>query len=337
MKISPPQIKYKIIDSSEGIIQQTLFVKTIKKEINFESQYIKKSENSFLIKVISGPLKGTETKIEILERKDGSEIIVKLDLKLGLKYKIFSSILSKKIKSINITLFNRLEKFAKLVYNNLYKISFENNFNTLVLDTENKKLFFDGWWLGDIWSCFIDKTYEKFLLEDKTIIDIGGNIGDSAISFIHKGAKRVISLEPFPKNYRFAEKNVSINNMKNQIINIHGGCASKSSEIMIDSTLSGLGNLMEKTDEGEKIRQYSIQELINEFDIHNAIMKIDCEGCEYDVILNTDKNVLENFSHILIEYHNGSELLIEKLTKSDFKITKEGYSENTGIIFAEKI
>ena len=36
LKISPPQIKYKIIDESNGLFQQTIFVKSIKKNLNFK-------------------------------------------------------------------------------------------------------------------------------------------------------------------------------------------------------------------------------------------------------------------------------------------------------------
>lgn len=337
LKISPPQVKYDILDKSNGLIQQTLFVKSIKKELIFESIYEKKSENSFLIKAISGPLKGTETIIRILEKDDKSEINVELNLKLGLKYKIFSSILSKKIKSINLTLFNRLEKFAELLYNDKYKINFENNFNTLVLNLENKKLYFDGWWLGDVWSSFIGGIYDKFSLENKIVIDVGVNIGDTAISFIHKGAKKVIGLEPFPINYKFAESNILKNNMEDKIINILGGCSSESSEILVDPNLSGLSYKMEKRDSGKKIKQFAIEDIVKKFDINNEILKMNCEGCEYDSIINVNDEILKKFSHILIQYHSGAELLIKKLSNIGFKITNDPYSGKKGQLIAEKI
>jgi len=335
IKISPPQIQYEILNSSKGIVKQSLFVKSIKKEINFESQYSKISNNSFSIQVISGPLKGTKTIIRILENHNKSEINVELNLKLGIQYKIFSSILSKKIKSVNISLFNRLEKFAKLLYNDKHKISFENNFNTLVLNQENKKLFFDGWWLGDVWSCFIGNVYDKFPIKNKTIIDIGLNIGDTSISFIHKGAKKVIGLEPFPINYEFAKSNTSKNNMEKQIVNILGGCGSKSSEILVDPNLSGLGYQMEEKNEGRNVKQFSLKELVNKFEIEDAVIKMNCEGCEYDTIINSPKNILEKFSYFIIQYHEGPDLLIEKLSSIGFEISTDFYSEKKGQLIAK--
>jgi hypothetical protein len=48
---------------------------------------------------------------------------------------------------------------------------------------------------------------------------------------------------------------------------------------------------------------------------------MDCEGCEYESILNANENTLQKFSHILIEYHHGYKDLKEKLEKSGFKVS----------------
>ena len=124
-KISPPQIKYKLLDESKRLIHQSIYIKSIKKNIDFQVIHKKTSKNSFLSEIISGPLKGTETKMTIIEKNEKSIINVEVKLKLSFSYKIFSSILSKKIKSVNIILFNRLEKFVEFLYNHKYEISFE--------------------------------------------------------------------------------------------------------------------------------------------------------------------------------------------------------------------
>ena len=43
------------------------------------------------------------------------------------------------------------------------------------------------------------------------------------------------------------------------------------------------------------------------------MLKMDCEGCEYDSILNTDDEILKKFSTIILEYHYGYQNLVEKL------------------------
>ena len=336
-KISPPQIKYELLDKSKGLVHQTFYIKSIKKNINFQIVHKKISENSFLSEIISGPLKGTKTKMSIIEKNEKSIINVEFKLKLSFSYKIFSSILSKKIKSVNIILFNRLEKFVKFLHNKKYEISFEKNYEVLIIKLENKNIFFAGWWLGDISSSFIENVYNKLSIKDKIIIDVGANIGDTAISFINSGAKKVIGLEPFPINYKFFKENVIRNEFENQIEVLQGGCSSKSSEIFIDPNLSGLSYQMENKEKGEKINQFSLDELIEKYKITDGVIKMNCEGCEYDTIINTPNNILNKFSQILIQYHNGPEELIEKLESVGFNVMYESYSNMKGQIFANRV
>ena len=98
LKISPPKIKYKIIDEANGLVQQTIFIKSIKKKIEFQVIYKKISKNSFLLKIVSGPFKNTETSIVFLENGDKSQINVEVKLKMSFLYKMLSLILSKKYK-----------------------------------------------------------------------------------------------------------------------------------------------------------------------------------------------------------------------------------------------
>lgn len=79
---------------------------------------------------------------------------------------------------------------------------------------------------------------------------------------------------------------------------------------------------------------------------NDIILKMDCEGCEYDAILSADRNVLRRFSHILIEYHYGYQNLKEKfrLAGFDISISRPIYSKTEdsrkmyrGTIFAKRL
>lgn len=48
---------------------------------------------------------------------------------------------------------------------------------------------------------------------------------------------------------------------------------------------------------------------------------MDCEGCEYEVILSSPVDSLKRFSHILIEYHHGYKDLRDKLVSCGFKVS----------------
>jgi hypothetical protein len=53
---------------------------------------------------------------------------------------------------------------------------------------------------GDIIGIFVDNPYEDLSVKNKTVVDIGGNIADSAIYFALWGANKIVCIEPLPKN-----------------------------------------------------------------------------------------------------------------------------------------
>ena len=69
-----------------------------------------------------------------------------------------------------------------------------------------------------------DATYKNLPIKNKTILDVGACTGDTAIYFATIGARKIIAVEPFPKNFEIAIKNVKENNLDSAISVILGGC-----------------------------------------------------------------------------------------------------------------
>jgi hypothetical protein len=65
---------------------------------------------------------------------------------------------------------------------------------------------------GDKIGIFVDNAYEDLSVKNKTVVDIGGNIAVSAIYFALCGANKIVCIEPLPKNYELARKNIQFNN-----------------------------------------------------------------------------------------------------------------------------
>jgi hypothetical protein len=70
---------------------------------------------------------------------------------------------------------------------------------------------------------------------------------------------------------------------------------------------------------GYEINMITLSKIVQDYDINDAILKMDCEGCEYS-LLNEDNNTLGKFSMIQIEYHYGYEKLKQKLEDSGFVV-----------------
>jgi FkbM family methyltransferase len=174
----------------------------------------------------------------------------------------------------------------------------------------------------------VNNIYSQLPVEGKTVIDIGANIADSSIYFALRGAHKVIGIEPFPRNYRLARKNIIQNKLSDQIVVILAACAATDGEVEIDPTYqSTIGSTLRDIEfkNGDKVPLLTLRSIVNR---HKSgaddplILKMDCEGCEYDTILSADETTLQDFSYIIIEYHYGYKNLEEKLKKNGFSVSR---------------
>ena len=72
---------------------------------------------------------------------------------------------------------------------------------------------------------------------------------------------------------------------------------------------------------GMKIRMHTLAEIARRCGIEDGALKVDCEGWEYDIILNATRETLRKFRAIIIEYHYGHMNLERKLKSAGFKVS----------------
>ena len=181
---------------------------------------------------------------------------------------------------------------------------------------------------GEIIHIFSKELYGRLPVKGREVIDIGANIADSSIYFAVKGADRIIGIEPLPKNYEIARKNIEVNNLSDKISLILGGCAGTSKQIRINSKIQDIEHCILSNHHTDDISYevavslFTLEDILEMGKIKSgAILKMDCEGCEYDSILTANENVLKRFNHILIEYHYGYRKLKHKLENSGFNVS----------------
>jgi FkbM family methyltransferase len=180
---------------------------------------------------------------------------------------------------------------------------------------------------GDAVGVFFENIYGNLPVFGKTVIDIGANIADSSIYFALRGAKKVIGLEPFPKNYEIAKRNVESNNLSDKITLLLAGCGAKRGFVTIsayDNDKSWVGSSVKNSSEGFKVPLLTLEDILKQNNLQNGelnILKMDCEGCEYESILLASRDALRSFSHIQIEYHYGYKDLKYKLEENGFIVS----------------
>jgi FkbM family methyltransferase len=240
-----------------------------------------------------------------------------------------------------VTTFARLSSYQNKNISNLSLLSKGISFHY-----KNHSVIIDPARFSDPDTVFFKEEYNFLNVVNRDVIDIGMNIGDSAIYFALNGAKRVIGLEPYPYAFSYAEKNVKLNGIKNVIL-LNAGYG-KDSKIIVDNNMisNNASSLIESNNGGKEIPIYSLKTLVNNYEIKDGILKMDCEGCEYS-LLNEDDEIIRVFRMIQIEYHYGYDKLKNKLERCGFNVrctepvnSYDPYAANTnmafGYIYAER-
>jgi FkbM family methyltransferase len=165
-------------------------------------------------------------------------------------------------------------------------------------------------------------AYDDLDVKDRVVIDVGAGVGDTAILFSLMGAKKVIALEPFPSLYEKALVNIKINGVEDKVLLLNAGLGPFDGEVCAEpEEVRGYYSFKLSTN-GVKVRMYTLGSLIGELGIERgSVLKVDCEGCEYEAVLSAKPEDLAVFEQIVIEYHNGYAELKRFLENAGFATT----------------
>lgn len=175
----------------------------------------------------------------------------------------------------------------------------------------------------DLPAIFIRKDYDFLEVLNKKVIDIGAAAGDTSVYFALRGALKVFAYEPYPWMFELAKLNVKINNLDDKVMLYNMGLGRTDGNVTIkgDEVTNTGTSLDYGINKGkDEIPIVSLRSIIERHEISNGVLKVDCEGCEYETILHTDSTTLRNFSQIEIEFHNGFSDLKEKLESAGFSV-----------------
>ncbi|MDE1845871.1 MAG: FkbM family methyltransferase [Candidatus Micrarchaeota archaeon] len=167
---------------------------------------------------------------------------------------------------------------------------------------------------------FMAEPHRGLRVRGRPVVDVGAYIGDTAIYFALNGARHVYAIEPYPYSCAIAIKNIELNNLQKKITVINAGCASKPGTMKIDPKFENLAGADVRADKkGKSVKVITLEALAREYRLKDAALKIDCEGCEYDIIGGTSPSVLKKFTDMLIEYHYGYKPIVDRLMRIGFR------------------
>jgi methyltransferase, FkbM family len=140
-------------------------------------------------------------------------------------------------------------------------------------------------------------------LRGREVVDVGANTGDTALYFVLNGARKVIAVEPLPNVAKCAEENVRLSGATDKVKVLNAALSNEPVSVPCDydvsssaffSTLKGSGPC--------KVPGVTLGDLLNMVE-DPYLLKMDCEGCEAQVILGPEREKLRAFEHIILETH----------------------------------
>ena len=163
---------------------------------------------------------------------------------------------------------------------------------------------------------FVEETYRDLLplLGDQPVrvIDIGGNIGSFAV-WLHqrKGLRGGYCFEPDPTSFNLCRYNLGNNNCGFvQLFPKAVGGTSRQITMRVNTKRPGGNSIYTETADGSaetaRVEVVAFAELLATLPGEFDVLKLDCEGAEWEIMDNTPPEVFRRFSVIIAEIHTDS-------------------------------
>jgi FkbM family methyltransferase len=173
----------------------------------------------------------------------------------------------------------------------------------------------------DLWvlkeTC-LDRDYGNGLPvpgEDWIVMDIGAGVGDFAVSMAWRHPRRTIAaFEPFEESFRLLQENLR----RNGIVNVKAfpfAVGARSGPMLLQTTTGvAVKHSTASTDIAGAASTLKVEGITLENAFRKAgiarcdLLKVDCEGGEYDIFLHTTSETMRRIERISMEYHDGATL-----------------------------
>lgn len=153
------------------------------------------------------------------------------------------------------------------------------------------------WFLGDL----IDRPIH--------ILDVGGHVGtfSTHLAAIHPGATADV-FEPSPDTFQFLKKNIEDNGNTARITPHQKALAGETGFAIFDLQGAGSGHNHLAFDDrvdgsGVRVETVAFDEVVAGARGPVELIKMDCEGGEYDMVYKSSKSSWANVQRLVLEYH----------------------------------
>ena len=177
-----------------------------------------------------------------------------------------------------------------------------------------------------------------------TIIDVGAHIGTfSILSALKYQDSKIISLEPNPHSYSILCKNIESNHIQN-VIPVQAAVNYKPGPTKLFLSNENWEHSI-TTDFGAshlEVQGITIAQIFDKYTIQSCdLLKMNCEGAEFNIVLHLPSKVLSKIKMMLILFHEdlitqnvNRKTLISYLRQNGFLVRKSQMRKERGWIIA---
>ena len=141
------------------------------------------------------------------------------------------------------------------------------------------------------------------------VVDIGGHVGTFAcrLTQLHPKAS-VLSCEPSATTAGYLRRNAEQNGVADRVTVFERAVAATTGRAMFQdngggSGLNGLVTAGHESGPATEVLTMAFDELVNSAAAPVEVIKIDCEGGEYDLVLGSSPSSWESVQRVVIEFH----------------------------------
>jgi FkbM family methyltransferase len=164
----------------------------------------------------------------------------------------------------------------------------------------------------DIWSVkevFADRFYTRFgyaIEPGWTVVDIGAAIGEFAIFAAMVPKTHILAYEPSTLSAEVLLHNLRLNQMENVVLErVAVGADFGKSELDTSGDPLQMGTFESETlASSEPVDVVPLSSVLSQAGGSIDLLKLDCEGAEYGILMMAPANVLDRIERIVLEYHD---------------------------------
>lgn len=162
---------------------------------------------------------------------------------------------------------------------------------------------------------FMRGVYDEALMklnDGDVVVDLGANAGYFCLAASMNAQKlRLIAVEPLPANIKALRSNMDRNGitdyslMQNAVLTNESGVLELHFEADDVESVSASMVVKRNAATSIKVPTITLDSIVASHELDKIdLLKIDCEGAEYNIIFNTSKHLFDRIQRIVIETHD---------------------------------